>query len=121
VLYGTSIISPGVHSDVCRNFENGNENSEDHNMNLASRMIASLLFTAALAAPVAIVAAPGPQVGVNVRVYDKGHKDYHNWDDNENRAWGVFLTTNHRKNHDFSKANKKEQSQYWNWRHSHPD
>ncbi len=23
------------------------------------------------------------------RVYDKDHKDYHNWDDNENRAWGA--------------------------------
>jgi hypothetical protein len=58
---------------------------------------------------------------VQVRVYDKDHNDYHNWDDNENRAWGVFLTQNHRKSHEFSTANKKEQSQYWNWRHSHPD
>jgi hypothetical protein len=26
------------------------------------------------------------------RVYDRAHKDYHNWDDNENHAWGQFLT-----------------------------
>ena len=86
------------------------------------RFIASLILTAALAAPVSIMAAPKPQSeSVQVRVYDKDHKDYHNWDDNENRAWGVYLTNNHKSFHEFSKANKKEQSQYWNWRHSHPD
>jgi hypothetical protein len=84
--------------------------------------IASLLLTAALAAPVAIMAVPGPQeASVRVRVYDRNHKDYHNWDDNENRAWEHFLTENHRNSHEYSRSNKKEQSQYWNWRHSHPD
>jgi hypothetical protein len=34
---------------------------------------------------------------------------------------GVFLTENHSDSHEFSKANKKEQSEYWNWRHAHPD
>jgi len=43
------------------------------------------------------------------------------WDDNENRQWGIFLTNNHRKSHEFAKANRKEQSEYWNWRHAHPD
>ena len=82
----------------------------------------SLLLTAALAAPVAIMAVPVPQeASVRVRVYDRNHKDYHNWDDNENRAWGHFLTANHRNSHEYSRSNKKEQSQYWNWRHSHPD
>jgi hypothetical protein len=55
------------------------------------------------------------------RVYDKNHKDYHNWDDRENRAWGQFLTENRRESHEYAKSNKKEQSEYWNWRHSHPD
>jgi hypothetical protein len=55
------------------------------------------------------------------RVYNKEHKDYHNWDDNENRAWGQFLTENHRQSHEYAKSNKKEQSEYWNYRHSHPD
>ncbi len=91
-------------------------------MRRAHRYIASLFLTAALAAPVPILAASVSQdATVQVRVYDKDHKDYHNWDDNENRAWGQFLTEKHRKPHDFSKANKKEQSQYWDWRHAHPD
>ena len=64
-------------------------NLEVNNMQLARGYIASLLLTAALAAPVSILAASMPQtVGVQVRVYDKNHKDYHNWDDRENHAWG---------------------------------
>jgi len=91
-------------------------------MHLAHRYIASLFFAAALVAPVSVFAAPVPQeASVQVRVYDRNHKDYHNWDDNENRAWGAYLTENHRKSHEYSRSNKREQSDYWNWRHSHPD
>lgn len=97
-------------------------NLEDYNMHRANRYITSLFLTAALAAPVAIMAIPVPQEGRDQhRVYDKEHKDYHNWDDNENHAWGQYLTENHKTSHEYSKANKKEQSQYWNYRHSHPD
>jgi hypothetical protein len=95
--------------------------SEDHYMHRAKRFIASLILTAAFAAPVAIMAASTPQVGVQVRVYDKNHKDYHNWDDHENQQWGIYLNANHKKPHEFAKANKREQANYWNWRHSHPD
>ena len=91
-------------------------------MQLAHRYVTSLFLAATLVAPVAILAAPAPQEArVQVRVYDRDHKDYHNWDDNENRAWGQYLNENHKNSHEFSKANKKEQSGYWNWRHSHPD
>jgi hypothetical protein len=98
-------------------------NLEDYNnMHRAHGYIASLLLAAALAAPVSIMAAPGPQGATGeVRVYDKDHKDYHNWDDNENKAWGVYLTENKKKPQTFTRASKKEQSDYWNWRHDHPD
>jgi len=47
-------------------------------MHRSHHYIASLFLTAALAAPV-------PQeAGIQVCVYDRNHKDYHNWDDNEN-------------------------------------
>jgi hypothetical protein len=66
---------------------------EEYNMHRAHHYIASLFLSAAIAAPGAIMAIPVPQqVGVQVRVYDKSHKDYHNWDENENRAWGQYLT-----------------------------
>lgn len=84
--------------------------------------ISSLILAAAITAPVTIMAAPRPNAdGVQIRVYDSRHKDYHNWDDHENRAWGVYLSNNHRKSHEFSRSSRREQSHYWNWRHSHPD
>ena len=84
--------------------------------------LAALFLTAAFATPLSVMAMPVPQeAGVQVRVYDKNHKDYHNWDDNENRAWVQFLVENHRTSHEYAKSNKKEQSQYWNWRHAHQD
>ncbi len=85
-----------------------------------NRLIASLILGAALLMPVSILAAAKPQEAT-VRVYDRDHKDYHIWDANENSAWTVFLTNNHSKYHEYSHASRKEQSNYWNWRHSHPD
>lgn len=91
-------------------------------MRITHCFISSLLLAAVLAAPVVIMAAPVPgDDSVQVRVYDRDHKDYHNWDDHENQSWGVYLNDNHKKPHEFKKSNKKEQSNYWNWRHSHPD
>jgi hypothetical protein len=91
-------------------------------MRFAQRTIAALFLTAALAAPVAIMAAPAPQeTGVTVRVYDRDHHMYHNWDDNENRAWGVYLVNNHRQHYEYVRASRRDQRNYWNWRHDHPD
>jgi hypothetical protein len=97
-----------------------NLNLEEHIMHRVHRYIASLFLTASLATPVALMAIPAPQDGGN-RVYDKDHNDYHNWDDKENHAWGQFLEENHKSSHEYAKASKKEQSQYWNYRHAHPD
>src|ERR1700674_675747 len=91
-------------------------------MNRTYRLASSLFLAAAIASPVSTMAAPVPQdAAVQVRVYDRDHKDYHNWDDNENKHWGVYLQENHLKEHDFKKATRKEQSGYWKWRHDHPD
>jgi hypothetical protein len=90
-------------------------------MRSTNRFIASLIFAAALVAPMSIMAASKPQVGVQVRVYDRNHRDYHNWDDREDRAWGVYLTNNHRRHYEYSRANRREQDRYWAWRHNHRD
>jgi hypothetical protein len=111
-----------MHSYGCRDSKGGHSEFGGLQHAPAHSYIASLFLTAALSAPVAMIAAPGPQEArVQVRVYDRQHKDYHNWDDNENRAWGRYLNENHKNSHEFSKANKKEQGQYWNYRHAHPD
>ena len=52
---------------------------------------------------------------------DKAHHDSHDWNASEDDAWRRYLEEHHRKAHDFAKASRREQSDYWNWRHSHPD
>jgi carboxypeptidase C (cathepsin A) len=47
-------------------------------------------------------------------------KDHH-WDDHENQAWHRFLTEKSRPDHEYTRADKNEQSEYWDWRHGHPD
>src|SRR5579862_5879464 len=76
---------------------------EDHPMKRTTLSVASLFLAASFAAPAALLALPLPQeVKAQVRVYDKEHKDYHNWDDKEDHAWNEFLTENHRKSHEFA-------------------
>jgi hypothetical protein len=94
-----------------------------------NRFLSSLFLTAALAAPLATMAAASPQDNRapekredhnNKRYYDKGHKDYHNWDGNEDRAY-LRYQNEHHETHAFVELNGRQQTVYWNWRHSHPD
>ncbi len=58
----------------------------------------------------------------NSRTYqDTVHHDEHQWNDNENTAWNRYRTEHHVKQNDFSRANRKQQQAYWNWRHEHGD
>jgi hypothetical protein len=56
-----------------------------------------------------------------VRVYDEPHRDYHHWNHDEDRVYRVYLSQNHRDYREFNRLDKKEQEEYWNWRHSHPN
>lgn len=87
----------------------------------ASRHLGFILLASLLSAPVSLFAAPAQDHDQDheQRVYDADHKDYHEWNDHENEAWQKFLAEKHRKDHEFAKASKKEQSEYWNWRHEH--
>jgi hypothetical protein len=111
-----------LHSDVRRDSEGGISDLEDYTMHRSYRFIASLFLAAAIAAPVSIMAAPAPQeASVQVRVYDSDRKDYHNWDDREDRAYRGYLTERHENYREYHKQKHKMQHQYWKWRHEHPD
>jgi hypothetical protein len=91
-------------------------------MHRIDRYIRSLLLAAAIAAPSAIMADPRPHDGnVQVRVYDRDHRDYHNWNDHEDRAYRRYLEEQHRSYREYHRQHYKVQRHYWNWRHSHPD
>ncbi len=81
-----------------------------------------IMLSAALVVPVAVVAQDRDHPDQQTRRYeDKAHKDSHEWNSNEDQAYRRYLQEHHKKYHDFAKAKKTEQSDYWNWRHSHPD
>lgn len=89
-------------------------------MHAARRCLSAFVLTAALATTGSVVAAtPKPQ-DVQVRVYDPGHKDYHNWDEREDRAYWHYVEERHEQYRKYEKLKEKEQRDYWNWRHSHP-
>jgi hypothetical protein len=93
---------------------------EEHLVRYINRYINTIILAAAVAAPVVIMAAPRPQE-VQLRVYDRNHRDYHNWDDRENNAYRGYLVTRHKTYREYNTQNNREQNRYWNWRHSHPD
>ncbi len=91
-------------------------------MHRLNRYIGSLILAAAIAAPTTIMAAPKPQeASVQVRVYDRDHHDYHNWDDREDHAYRLYLTEQHKSYREYNRQHHRLQRHYWNWRHSHPD
>ena len=69
----------------------------------------------------AVMAAPQPQAGIQVRVYDSRHRDYHNWDDHEDRAYRSYMVERHRPYRSYNEQRARDQRNYWKWRHQHPD
>ena len=55
------------------------------------------------------------------RYYDRNGKDYHTWNNNEDRAYRQYLGEQHRDYRDFNRTNRSQQQQYFTWRHTHPD
>ncbi len=55
------------------------------------------------------------------RYYDRQGRDWHEWNDNENRAYNRYWQDQHRDQREWSKMNKRQQQEYWRWRHTHPD
>jgi hypothetical protein len=82
--------------------------------------LAGLFLSAALLAPLATRTSATPQL-VSVRVYDRNHRDYHDWDDRENRSYERYRRDHRGYNVTFTKTNRRQQDNYWRWRHEHPD
>jgi hypothetical protein len=98
-------------------------------MHRGFRHLSSLLLTAVLVVPVVMMASPRPQedrkeenrqAENNKRYYDRGHKDYHTWDANEDRSYQRYQTQHHQP-HAFVELTPRQQTVYWNWRHNNPD
>ena len=79
-----------------------------------NRYLGSLILAAAVAIP-AMVAGEAKAQEVSVRVYDRDHHDYHNWDAHEDVVCRRYLGENHRDYREYHHLSHQ------NYRHSHPD
>lgn len=57
----------------------------------------------------------------NKRYYDKRHKDYHEWNANEDRAYHMYWEQRHHAYVDWEHASERQREAYWDWRHNHSD
>lgn len=55
------------------------------------------------------------------RYYDRDGRDYHEWNEREDKAYRQYLKEQRKRDHEFEKATRKEQRGYWKWRHTHTD
>jgi hypothetical protein len=55
------------------------------------------------------------------RYYDREHKDYHEWNEREDRAYRKYLEERRMEYRDWDRRREAEQREYWRWRHEHPD
>jgi hypothetical protein len=84
------------------------------------KFFVSMFIGCALIVPTVSVAQVVVQVAPQ-RYYDRDHRDWHNWDVHEDRAyraWGAEV------NHPYVEWNRlppRDQRNYWRWRHRHTD
>jgi hypothetical protein len=84
----------------------------------AFALVAAVGFTAVV--PATASAGDGSQRAAHDRrVYDRDHRDYHNWNRDEDRMYREYLEQRHRKYRAFSRLSAKQQREYWRWRHDH--
>jgi hypothetical protein len=125
VLYRASLHLREAHNPAYRDFKSGNLGIAVWRiiyMRRVHRFVSAVFLTAALMASGSIVGtAMAQEGGAQVRIYDSGHHDYHNWDAREDRAYRGYLEKRHEQYHAYSTWHHKEQQNYWNWRHQHPD
>lgn len=95
------------------------------------RYLASLLLGATIVVPTVVTASPNPQDREErreerrereQRYYDRNHRDYHVWNDREDSAYRRWLAEKHYEARlRYNRMKRRQQAEYWEWRHRHPD
>jgi hypothetical protein len=98
------------------------------------RSLSILIFAAALTNPFAATAQDrrdqqsghdqasgrGDNHGQQTKgYYDKSARDYHEWNQDEDRRYHEYLSEKHMKDRDFGRLNSRQQSDYFKWSHQH--
>jgi hypothetical protein len=88
------------------------------------RFLAGLSLGIAMIAPIVAVAQDHPynkKYYDNKRYYDRAGRDYHNWNEGEDRAYNSYLTDRHLPYREWRTVKGPDQQAYFTWRHAHPD
>jgi hypothetical protein len=80
------------------------------------RFAAVLLLTGSMLLPVTGIAA-------HHRYYDRDARDWHEWNNNEDRAYRHWLMEERREQRyrGYTHLRAEQQREYWRWRHAHSD
>ena len=85
-----------------------------------NRYLSTFLLSIALITPAVVKA--GEEHHTNKRYYDRNARDYHEWNDNERRAYSRYQEEQRaEQRREWARANRSQQGTYFKWRHSHPD
>jgi hypothetical protein len=93
------------------------------------RYLGSFLLGAVLATPVVVRAddeherRERQEANRVQRYYDPQAKDWHEWNEQEERAYHRWWDEHHhdRAFRDWNRLNDRERREYWRWRHEHHD
>jgi hypothetical protein len=84
------------------------------------KFVGAILLTGVLMTPAMMIAKDHDRD--DHRYYDPYKKDYHEWNENEARAYRHWVEQErHQQYRDWHKASKRDQREYWRWRHDHQD
>jgi hypothetical protein len=85
-------------------------------------ILGGLLMAASLIAPVALLADHDDHRDDHrgeKRYYDRDSRDYHYWNDGEDREYRAYLVEQHRVYIPFVKIKVRERNEYFKYRHEH--
>ena len=86
------------------------------------KFMGALLLSGVLMSPIVMRADDHDRDDHRVRVYDPYRRDYHDWNENEERAYRHWVEQErHIHYRDWKHMNKREQREYMRWRHEHSD
>jgi hypothetical protein len=86
-----------------------------------SHYLTALLFSAALLAPLAVTASAEEHRIVVKRYYDREGRDWHQWNEAEERAYRRHLAERRLAYRPYHRIAVVRQREYWRWRHQHPE
>jgi hypothetical protein len=80
-------------------------------------ILSAFALSVALITPAAVYAQPRPANAMFApQPQDHDHREFTADDE---KAWHDYLKERHKKDHEWAKANKREQADYWKWRDGH--